>query len=571
MTGLDQFPEVWLEDFEFSVPSGENPKPICMVAKEYKTGKILRLWQKDLAEPPFSLGPDALHVAYYSSAEWNCYLALAWQLPAHVLDLFAEFRNITNGLPTVAGNGLLGALAQFGIVSADAEEKEEMRQLALRGGPFSPDEKSALLDYCQSDVESLYKLLFAMLPHIDFPRALLRGRYMKAAARIETTGVPIDVGNLCMLYEKWEEIKRDAVSQVDAHYGVYENGAFKKARFADYLSQNDIPWPRLESGALNLRDQTFKDMAESYPLLNNLRELRYLLSQLRLNDIAVGSDGRNRCLLSAFRARSGRNAPSNAKFIFGPAVWLRALIKPELGKALAYIDWSQQEFGIAAALSGDRQMLRAYESGDPYLQFAKQAGAVPSDATKDSHPAERSRYKACALGVLYGMGAESLAQRIREPTIVARGLLEAHRRTYRQFWQWSDSVADYAVLYGKLHTIFGWTLHVRTDFNPRSLRNFPMQANGAEMLRLACCLATERGIAICAPVHDAMLIEGPADEINCVVLKAQKAMAEASAIVLDGFELRTDTYIIQYPDRYQDNRGSTMWDTIMEIAHSITT
>jgi DNA polymerase I len=74
---------------------------------------------------------------------------------------------------------------------------------------------------------------------------------------------------------------------------------------------------------------------------------------MRLSDLAVGSDGRNRTLLSAFRARTGRNQPSNTKFIFGPAVWLRGLIKPPPGHGIAYVDWSQQEFGIAAALSGD--------------------------------------------------------------------------------------------------------------------------------------------------------------------------------------------------------------------------
>src|SRR5438552_8491010 len=114
---------------------------------------------------------------------------------------------------------------------------------------------------------------------------------------------------------------------------------------------------------------------------------------MRLSDLAVGHDGRNRTLLSAFRARTGRNQPSNTRFIFGPSVWLRGLIKPPPGYGLAYIDWSQQEFGIAAALSGDPMMLAAYESGDPYLAFAKQAGAVPSDATKESHSETRELFK----------------------------------------------------------------------------------------------------------------------------------------------------------------------------------
>ena len=91
-------------------------------------------------------------------------------------------------------------------------------------------------------------------------------------------------------------------------------------------------------------------------------------------------------MLSAFRARTGRNQPSNSQFIFGPSAWLRSLIKPPEGYAVSYLDFQQQEFGIAAALSGDPNMIEAYETGDPYLTFAKQAGAVPPDATKKSHP-----------------------------------------------------------------------------------------------------------------------------------------------------------------------------------------
>ena len=62
---------------------------------------------------------------------------------------------------------------------------------------------------------------------------------------------------------------------------------------------------------------------------------------------------------------------------------MRGLIKPPPGYGVAYVDWKQQEFGIAAALSRDTAMQAAYQSGDPYLAFAKQAGAVPEHATKE--------------------------------------------------------------------------------------------------------------------------------------------------------------------------------------------
>ena len=85
------------------------------------------------------------------------------------------------------------------------------------------------------------------------------------------------------------------------------------------------------------------------------------------------------------------------------------------------------------------------------------------------------------------------------------------------------------------------------------------------MLRLACCLASDRGVQICAPVHDAILIEAPIDEIDAAVTVAQGAMADASAIVLDGVRLRSEAHVIRYPDRYQDARGQKMWDTVWEV------
>ena len=92
-----------------------------------------------------------------------------------------------------------------------------------------------------------------------------------------------------------------------------------------------------------------------------------------------------------------------------------------------------------------------------------------------------------------------------------------------------------------------------------------MQANGAEMLRLACCLATERGIEICAPIHDAVLIAAPLYRLEEDVAAMREAMREASSIVLDGFELVTDVKIICHPDRYEDHRGAEMWARVMRL------
>jgi DNA polymerase I len=401
-----------------------------------------------------------------------------------------------------------------------------------------------------------------MLPRIDLPRALLRGRYMAAASAMEHNGTPIDVERLARFREHWTDIQDDLIAEIDVDFGVYDGRTFKAERFARWLAIHNFPWPLLESGNLALDDDTFRQMARAYPAISPLRELRNSLSELRLNDLAVGHDARNRTILSAFRSRTGRNQPSNTKYIFGPSVWLRGLIKPLPGHGLAYIDWEQQEFGIAAALSRDPAMQAAYLTGDPYLAFAKQVRAVPADATSETHSSQRELFKQCALAVQYGMEARSLAMRIAQPEIVARDLLRAHHETYPAYWRWSDAAVDTAMLTGALHTVFGWHIHVGEDPNPRSLRNFPMQANGAEMLRIACCLATERGIEVCAPVHDAVLICAPLDRLEEDIARMRAAMAEASRAVLGGFELRTEVKVFCYPDRYTDKRGRIMWDRV---------
>ena len=563
---------IWFVDFEFIATNGNNPEVVCLVAHEYLSGRTLRYWQDELAqmeEPPYDIGKDSVFVAYYASAEMGCHLALGWEMPERVVDLYVEFRNFTNGLDTPCGRGLIGALSYYGLDALEGSEKDSMRELILSGGPWSEFQRRQILAYCESDVQALKRLYPAMESDLELPYAFIRGSYMKSVARMEFNGVPIDTESLDLLKGSWESIQDALIERIAGETGIYEGRTFKQDRFAQFLIDRVIPWPRLPTGNLDLSDDTFRDMAKSYPEVSPLRELRYLLSKMRLSDLPVGEDGRNRCLLSPFSARTGRNQPSNSRFIFGPSVWLRSLIKPKEGFGIAYIDWSQQEFGIAAALSGDKKMKAAYKSGDPYLAFAKQAGAVPESATKQSHKTERDQFKACVLAVQYGMGAESLAARINQPVVRARELLRLHRETYREFWAWSNAAVDRAMLRNQLHTVFGWTINVGTNPNPRFLRNFPMQANGAEMLRMAISVMLDEGIKVCAPIHDAVLIEAPLDELDEVISKAQVIMADVSDYILSGFRLSSDVDVVKYPERYSDERGAHLWETIIGLAADV--
>ena len=152
-------------------------------------------------------------------------------------------------------------------------------------------------------------------------------------------------------------------------------------------------------------------------------------------------------------------------------------------------------------------MIAAYESGDPYLAFCKQTGLAPADATKETHPEIRAAGKVVQLGRLFGLEAQGIADKIGRPIEDGRRLLELHRRTYPRFWQWSAGAVDRAMLTGVITTTFGWPLRVGGERpNPRTIRNLPMQGNGAEMMRLAAIRATEAGLQIAAPVHDGFLL-----------------------------------------------------------------
>ena len=97
------------------------------------------------------------------------------------------------------------------------------------------------------------------------------------------------------------------------------------------------------------------------------------------------------------------------------------------------------EFLIAAALSDghcgpNNPMLDTYNSGDPYLSFARRVGAAPGSHQK-THAAVRDKYKVMLLATLYGMPAETLASRLGVSTFEAYEMLHQHREVFSQYWR----------------------------------------------------------------------------------------------------------------------------------------
>jgi DNA polymerase family A len=331
------------------------------------------------------------------------------------------------------------------------------------------------------------------------------------------------------------------------------------------VRRNGMSWPTHEDGTLDERDVTFREMEGKYPQIGPLRELRYSISKLRLNDLAVGNDGRNRTMLGPYGAKTARNQPSNAKYVFGPAKWIRFLITPPPGRALIHRDYCQQEVRIAAVLSGDAALLEACESGDVYLGIAKQLGFAPADATPSTHKDVRQMFKTVVLGIQYGLGARSLA--VRTGISLSEGyeiLARLHAR-FRAFEIYAAQVVDRAGLDLEICTPFGWYMQCPSGINSRTVRNFPIQSAGAEIMHVTSILAERRGIRIVAPIHDAFLAEADADRAEDVSLALDRVMRDAARMVLRGYELPTDVQLIEPGQRYFDDRGVEMWETVTRL------
>jgi hypothetical protein len=550
----DDFPEltryrrVFFEDFEFVTSVGDRPRPVCVTRTEWRSGRVERRWLYGETPPPLDLAPDDLYVSYHAPAELCCRLVLGWPLPSHVIDLCVEFKRLMNGRKSDPewgsfGRGLLDALLVHGIDAAAFADKKEMQTLAAGGGPFPDRQRADLLDYNERDVRALEKLLPAMLPKIDLPRALLRGRYMVEVAKIEHNGVPVNRRELQALADNWGAIRLALIRETDQHYGVWAGETFKGSRWERWVTERRLPWTRTESGRLSLHRDTFRKMAERYPEVERVRALRDLLSQLRHFELPVGVDDRTRCGAYTFGTITGRNAPKAHDNIFSWPQWARGLIQARPGRVLIPFDYAQQEYLIAGTLSGDPQIIADYRQGDVYIGLGKSLGLIPPWGDGGTHKRERHLCKSIALACNYGMGPEGLAAKVGCTVSMANDLLRKHHEKYARFWHWSDATVDYARVHRRLWTKYGWSVWAGPGTKETTWRNWRVQATGGEVLRVAVCALGAAGFQIDATVHDSVLLEAVEAGAQDVAREAERIMVAASAAVL-GEPLRVDCRIV---------------------------
>lgn len=580
-----RFRQIWHVDFEFRQDANHRPVPVCMFAKEHRTGTEISMRRPELLtldKAPFDVRPDTLVVAYSIVADFTCFQVLGWPLPRNALCTYFETSAAINGMEidglTYKRPSLLEACDLFGIPHMSAEHKQYVRDIILNNTEYTEEQWLLIEDYNPDDVLVNILLLEALAPTIDLPAALFRARYSGPVAAMELRGLPIGVGRVNALVEDWQPIRMHYIERDDV-FGMYdESGSFRMNRFTDLVEARQWIWPRTATGKLELQGRTLGKMCRRYPELLPLQRLRDNIAELRLGAFlnTIGADGFSRCPIMPFWARSGRNQPQgrDLAFLLSLPSWTHGVIAPPEGWGVAMLDSSAQEIGIAAARSQDPAMLADFQSGDPHMRFAIRAGLAPEGATKKSHGPVRDAVKPISLGVNYGMSKYGAAAATGRSLQWAADMLASHRHSYKVFSQWQHNVIAQAQFDGCIVSPLGWPMAVHAETKRRTLMNFPAQAGGADCMRLAAIAAHEAGIQICCPVHDAFWIMAPLSELDDAIATMKALMVRASNVVTGGLDIPVGKpVIVRWPQclgdvREPDAKGQAMWLEIQELLRS---
>lgn len=359
----------------------------------------------------------------------------------------------------------------------------------------------------------------------------------------------------------------------------------KVARIVEMIDSKGIAWPRTEKGAYKLDEKTLKE--HSYiPEIEILRENLKILTQIRWFrpkaipelEAKIGVDNQLRPYFNPFGAQSGRSQPPAKSYPFLWSSWLRCAVRAKPGMTMISADFASQEFIVAAALSNDDSMIKAYDSKDPYLYFAKLAGAVPWDGTKQEYGKERDLFKAIVLGLQYGLGVKKLSiqlthQMKREVTWQETNeLVNKHKQAFPTFWNWAADI-DYHYFERNNPIIMGhnmsdlyseeskgdlWCVGIDNP-NPLSIKNVPVQGISASIMRRAVIKFCERKVPIFSTLHDGFYFHVPTEEVDKWIKAIEECCSEACMEII-GRDIRLDIELYGHDDLYVPAKGKKLFE-----------
>ena len=215
---------------------------------------------------------------------------------------------------------------------------------------------------------------------------------------------------------------------------------------------------------------------------------------------------------------------------------LRKYFVAKEGYVLCDADYSQIELRVLAHIANDKAMIDAFKSGtDIHTLTASQVFNMPVDMVT---PLMRSRAKAVNFGIVYGIGAFSLAKDIDVSVAEAKSYIEGYLATYTGVDNYMKNIIEKAKADGFVTTVFGRRRYLpelsssngnMRAFGERVARNMPIQGAAADIIKIAMIRVRDRLTAekldarLILQVHDELIVEAAEDvrEKVCEILKEE--------------------------------------------------
>lgn len=363
-------------------------------------------------------------------------------------------------------------------------------------------------------------------------------------ARIEWAGVRVDTGRRDEAIAKISVHLKNLDKHLSSEYGIQNTQSHKQ--LAEFFRGCGLLNNFLQGGKVSFNKEILKKNASLHPVITLLRAARRasdLLAEKLLSPDFLSEDGRVRAEHRQLGTDTGRQTSRWPNFLGLDRV-LRPLVIPEEGYGIAEVDWSQVEVGVAAAIYGDDELVRMFNSGDVYSSMAQHFFrdelpekdlAVSGKEFKKTYKTLRNQMKSCTLGIIYGITPVGLAQTLGTSKSKAAALQNRFMTMFPKLQAALVQASQCGAIRGYACTISGLKRYrgksgEASRWEKNWLTNHPVQGSAAVVFKAAGNrldrLYRQYDTRIIIPLHDAFIFEAPLDVLGTVAELTSRVMRD---------------------------------------------
>ena len=317
-----------------------------------------------------------------------------------------------------------------------------------------------------------------------------------------------------------------------------------------------LPAKKKTKSGYSTNAEVLEDLRDKHPAVDFLLEYRQL-AKLKSTyadglTVCIAEDGRIHTTFNQTEARTGRISSlepnlQNIPVRTNEGKRLREFFIASEGRVLCDADYSQIELRVLASMANDKNMIDAFLSGtDIHTATASQVFSMPIDMVT---PVMRSRAKAVNFGIVYGIGAFSLAKDIGVTRAEADSYIKNYLASYPNVASYMENTIANAKLDGFVSTYFGRRRYLPElnnsngmlrAFGERVARNAPIQGTAADIIKLAMIKVYERlekefpSAKLILQVHDELIVECDQKDAEkvCALLSEEMQNAVSLSVAL---------------------------------------